>query len=142
MGAERQCARMHHVRDAREQLAAQAATGVEPGEVFRLESARGGQHHRQGIAHCDGGGGGTGGRQIVVACLVRRRDVERDVGIACQRRGGLARHGNNEVLLILQKGQKADKFFRFAAIGNHERHIDRPDHSQVPVKGLAGMHGE
>jgi hypothetical protein len=96
----------HDVTDASEESAAEAAAGVEGGEVFAAEAAGFEKDHGEGVAEDEHGGGAGGGGEIEGAGLAFDVDVEGDVGVAGEHGVGVAGEGDVGDLAAFEVGEE------------------------------------
>ncbi len=107
---------VHEVADAGE-AAAEAATGVELGEVFRLEAAAAADLEGEGVAEGEHDGGGGGGGKVEGAGLGGDGGVEGKDGGLGEGGGGFAAEGDDLVAEVLEGGQEGEDLLGLAGGG-------------------------
>ena len=122
-----------------EEAFAEAARGMERGEIVvtKIAAVEKGNSERVADGHGDSGAGG--GREIERAGFFVDAGVEDD--FARLRDGGfrIARECDERDFEALQRVEQRDDFARFAAVGDGEHHVAASDHSEVAVQGFGGM---
>lgn len=129
---------MHEVSDASE-ASAEAAAGVKVGEVFGFPTAATtdfeGERVTQGEHDCGGGGG----CEIEGAGFGGDAGIEEDVAGLGESRGGAGGERDERYGQALERGEQAEKFFGFAAVGEGYDGVAGCEHAHVAVDGLGGV---
>ena len=99
-----------------QQLAPQAAARVRTGEVFFAKAAGVEQRHRKRVAKRHLRGGAGGGCQVQRAGLLVNGAVERDVGMAGERRIAAAGHRHQRDAEPLDGRQDGGKLVAFPRV--------------------------
>ncbi len=129
---------MHEIADAAEALA-DAASGVEVGEVFGLPIFAPAEFEGEGVAEGEHDGGGGGGGEVERAGFGVDADVEEDVGGLSESAGGVAAEGDEGSGKALEGGEDAEEFFGLATVGEGEDGVAGGDEADVAVDGFGGV---
>ena len=129
---------VHEVADAGE-FEAEAAAGVEIGEVLGGEAAALAEGEGEGVAEGKHDGGGGGGGKIVRAGLFGDGEVEREICGAGEGGGGVAAESDEREVEAMGDRKEGEEFFGFAAGGEKEEGVRGGEHAEVAVEGLGGV---
>jgi len=109
-------------------------------EIFRLEATRIEQGHGQRIAQRQLRRGAGRWRQIQRTGLFFHPTVERQIGMAGQRRIRVAGHRNQWDTLALEYGQDGRQLVRLSAVGDRQHQVGGLDHAQITMAGFGRVH--
>ena len=129
---------MHEVSDAGEAIA-EAAGGVEVGEVLGGKSAVSREGKGEGVTKGEHDGGGGGGGEIVGAGLLGDGGVE---NVRCgvgEGGGGAAGEGDDPDFEAGERGKEGEEFGGFARSGERDEGVAMVEHAEVTVEGLGGV---
>ena len=136
------CRGMHHVADAGQQFAAQAAAGMIAGEVHRFELNGFDDGDGQCITHGHGGQGRGSRGQVVRAHFALNGDVKPDAGVFGQGRFAVAGHGDDFVAEGFQTRDQLDQFFGLAAVADQDQYVARFEHAQIAMESFGRVQEE
>src|SRR5262245_2283377 len=111
-------------------------------EVVLAETACIEQRHRERVAECHLSGGAGSWREVQRAGFLIDPARQHDVGMAGQRRLGVAGHRDQGHVEPLQRGQQHGELIALAAVGDRQQHIAGLHHAEVAVAGFGRMHEE
>ena len=129
---------MHEVSDAGE-ASADAATGVQVREVFGSPTAAATDFESERVAESEHDRCGGGGSEVEPAGFGGDAGVEKDVAGLGERGRGAAGERNERDGEALERGEQAEEFFGFAAVGEGDDGVARCEHAHVAVDGFRGM---
>jgi hypothetical protein len=128
--------------DVQQQPPAERAARVGAREVLLGESARLEDRDGERIAHRERCGGAGRGREVERAGLGRHAHVERDRGVARQRRGSISGQCDQRDVEALDDRQDGQQLLGLARVRDREHHVAGGDHADVAVHGLARVQEE
>ena len=126
---------VHQLSDAGE-ASANAASGMEVGEVFGFPSATPAYFEGEGVAEGKHDCSGGGWREVQGAGFRGDAGVEEDVACLCQSRSAASADGDESGVEAFESGKQPEKLLGFTAIGERENGIARGEHAEVAVDGL------
>ena len=132
---------VHQMLDAKE-LFAEAASGVERGEVVVAEVAAFEERNGERVAdgHCNRGARGRS--EIQGARFFFHADVERDVAGFGERGFEIAGQRDERDFETFERFEEMDDFLRFAAVGDSDERVAARKHAEVAVESFAGVKEE
>jgi len=122
-----------------EEFFAEAAGGMERGEIFVLETAAVEEGNGEGIADGHGYRGAGGGSEIEGAGFFFYADVEDDFTGFCEGGFGISGERDNGNFKALERFEEIQDFLGFAAIGDGEESVATREHAEIAVEGFGGM---
>lgn len=129
----------HDLADSQKKGAAEAAAGVEAGEIVAGKAPGFEEDHGEGIAEDkhDGGAGGRG--EIERTGFYLHAGVDDDVAGLGEGAAGVAGEGNDAHVKSGEGGQDIDQLFSFAAGGEGEDDVAIGDDAEVAVERVQGI---
>ena len=131
-------AKVHEIADTGE-ATAEAAPGVEVGEMLWGEVAAVAEGEGEGVAERKHDGGGGGGGEVEGTGLGVYRGVQDDGAGLREGGGGAGAEGHEGDLHALESGEEAEEFFGLAAVGEGDEDVMGGEHAEVAVDGFGGM---
>ena len=123
---------VHDLSDSSE-APADAASGMEVGEVFGLPSATPAHFEGEGVAEGKHHGRGGGGREVERAGFGGDASVEEDVACLCQSRSAASADGDKSCIEAFESGKQPEKLLGFTAVGERENGVVGGEHAEVAV---------
>jgi hypothetical protein len=122
-----------------EKFLAEAAGGVERGEIIWAKAAAVEERDSESVADGHGDSGAGCGREVHGAGFFANADVEGNVAGFSKRGTNISSEGDDRRFEAFEGFKEADDFFSFAAIGNGKDGIATCEHAKIAMQSFGGM---